>query len=373
MIDRGEHPVTHLIEPTGYAGVFQHTCQLALGLRRAGRQVVLHTGHQHEAVSLDGVELCTCCWWPRPDGERRIEAGARRAETASRLAGRTLPHLLRSATAGSVMHLQGTAASGGLNLLVLGAARKAGHRVVYSPHDVFTRRGAVDGALLRLAYRPPHAIVVYSRADRQRLREQGVPANRIHLSPLVQLVPSPSVAQLSKWRREWRAGDADRVVLFAGFIRPEKRLDVLIESARTWPPGRRLAVVGPDRGAWDQCAQTAKAHGVDISARLGFVDIDDFAAAISAADLVVVPSERASQSGVLALARELKTPTVAADVGGMAELACRTFRTGDVAGLSRAINAELAEGHAQGGSGAGESDAIGAHLRAYGDSRHDTT
>jgi glycosyltransferase involved in cell wall biosynthesis len=359
--------VIHLVEPTGYGGIFQHSCELAQGLRRAGRRVVLHTGHEHEAVRLDGVEVCTCCWWPRTSGERRFETSVRQLKTGQRLIRRTLPHLLHGAAPDSVVHLQGTAASGALNALMLGATRKAGYRVVYSPHDVFSRRGAVDGALLRLAYRPPHAIVVYSRADHQRLRALGVPASRVHLSPLVQLVPSPSPAQLSKWRREWRAGDSDRVVLFAGFIRPEKRLDVLIESARTWPPGRRLAVVGPDRGGWAQCARTAQAHGVDISARLGFVDMDDFAAAISAADLVVVPSEKASQSGVLALARELKTPTVAADVGGMAELACRTFKTGDAADLSRAIHAELTDGRAQIVGPSGESDAIRSHLRAYGD------
>lgn len=359
--------VIHLVEPTGYGGIFQHSCELAQGLRRAGRRVVLHTGHEHEAVRLDGVEVCTCCWWPRRSGERRWETGARQLKTGERLIRRTLPHLLHGAASDSVLHLQGTAASGALNVVMLAAARKAGYRVIYSPHDVFSRRGTTDGALLRLAYRPPHAIVVYSHADRQRLQTLGVPPSRVHLSPLVQLVPSPSPAQLSKWRREWRAGESDRVVLFAGFIRPEKRLDVLIESARTWPSGRRLAVVGPDRGGWAECARTAKVHDVDIAARLGFVDMDEFAAAIAAADLVVVPSEKASQSGVLALARELRTPTVAADVGGMAELACRTFKTGDAAGLSRAIQAELADGSIQNRVPSKQPDAIRAHLRAYGD------
>ena len=33
-------------------------------------------------------------------------------------------------------------------------------------------------------------------------------------------------------------------VLFAGRIRPEKRLDLVIESAMRWPPHRRLAVLG---------------------------------------------------------------------------------------------------------------------------------
>jgi len=367
----GGPPVIHLFEPTGYGGVFQHSCQLGKGLRRRGRRVVLHTGHEHESVPLDGVELCACSWWPRKKGVGRVRAGTRQATIAQRFVRRTLPHLLHGAAPGSVLHLQGTAASGGLNLLTLGAARGAGYRVVYSPHDVFSRRGAVDGALLRLAYLPPHAIVVHSRADEERLRRLGIRAARVYISPLVQLVPRPSERERSSWRREWRANRSDKVVLFAGFIRPEKRLDVLIQSARSWPPGRRLAVVGPDRGGWAHCDHIAKAYGIDIAAQLGFVDLADFAAAISAADLVVVPSEKASQSGVLALARELQTPTVAADVGGMAELASRTFTADDVEDLSRAIEAELANGHKQIERPIEESEAVNTHLRAYGD-RYET-
>jgi glycosyltransferase involved in cell wall biosynthesis len=363
----GGPSVIHLFEPTGYGGVFQHSCKLGQGLNRVGRRVVLHTGHEHESVHLDGVDLCACTWWPRRSGGGRGRAGTRQATIAQRLVRRTLPHLLHCADPGSVLHLQGTAASGGINLLTLGAARRAGYRVVYSPHDVFSRRGAVDGALLRLAYQPPHAIVVHSRADEQRLRGLGVRPDRLYMSPLVQLVPRPSDQEMSNWRREWRVNGSDKVVLFAGFIRPEKRLDVLIESARSWPPGHRLAVVGPDKGGWADCDRLAKARGVNIAARLGFVDLAEFTAAISAADLVVVPSEKASQSGVLALARELRTPSVAADVGGMAELASRTFTAGDVEDLSRAIHAELANGHQPIERPIEESEAVHTHLRAYGD------
>lgn len=357
----------HLFEPSGYAGVFQHTCQLGQGLSRHGHRVVLHTGHEHEEVHLDGVELCECSYWPRTSDDGAIRAGTRRATIARQFVQRTLPHLLRSGSPGAVLHLQGTAASGGLNLLTLGAGRRAGRRVVYSPHDTFSRRGRVDGILLRLAYRAPHAVMVHSRADEERVRGLGA---RVYYSPLIQLVPQPSEAERLSWRREWRADPAETIVLFAGFIRPEKRLDVLIDSARDWPPGRRLAVVGPDWGGWERCSRLADAHDLDVAARLAFVELADFAAAIAAADLVVVPSEQASQSGVLALARQLRTPTVAADVGGMAELASRTFSAGDTADLNRAIQAEL-DGVRQSDSMLveppnEEDQAVHAHLRAYG-------
>ena len=357
--------VIHLFEPSGYGGVFQHACRLAQALTGSGRKVVLHTSVEHEDVTLPDVEMCTCTWWPRPSDDGRLRSAARRAAIAGRLIGRTVPHLVRAAP--GVLHVQGVAATGAVNLLVLELARRAGHRVVYSPHDVFSRRGRLDGVLLRRANRAPHAIIVHCHADQRRLRGTVDFVVPVHVSPLIQLVSTPTDQQCAKWRREWRVGAADRVVLFAGFIRPEKRLDVLVESARDWPPSRRLAVVGPDRGGWAKCDHLARAYDLDIATRLEFVDLAEFTAAIAAADLVVVPSELASQSGVLAVARQLRIPTVAADVGGMGELASRTFAAGDADDLSSAIHAVLSDGAVAGGIRDDEADeAVAVHLRAYG-------
>jgi N-acetylglucosaminyldiphosphoundecaprenol N-acetyl-beta-D-mannosaminyltransferase len=347
----------HLFEPSGYAGVFQHACRVAQLLRRPGLRVVLHTGHEHEAISAEGVELCPCAWWPRAGARGRLRAPA----IAYRLATRTLPHLRRVAGPGSVVHVQGIAAGGPLTLLTLAAVRGGGRRVVYSPHDCFSRRGRLDAALLGAALHVPHAVLVHSRADVRKLRAAGVAAR---CSPLVQVVPAVDEGRRREWR-DWGRGDGESVVLFAGWIRPERRLDMLIESARHWPPGRRLAVVGRDRGAWEACARRARELGVEVSARLGFVELEDFVAALAAADVVVVPHERASQSGVLALSCYLGVPTVAAGVGGLGELATRTFAPGDVGDLTRAIDAQLAAG-----DGApvplDEDLARDIHLRAYG-------
>jgi glycosyltransferase involved in cell wall biosynthesis len=348
----------HLFEPTGYAGVFQHACRVAELLHLAGRDVVLHTGHEHEPVRIDGVKLCTCSWWPRQEPR-----GARRSfRIAVRFATRTIPHLRRSARDGAVLHLQGIAASGPLTLLALALARLGDRRVVYSPHDTFSRRGPLDGVLLRLALRLPHAVIVHSEADAEALRAAGI---RVHYSPLVQLVPVPAESRRRRWREEWQAGDGTAIVLFAGCIRPEKRLDLLLESARSWPPGRKLAVVGEDRGGWTRCAELARRTGVEMAARVEFVSLEDFAAALLAADVVVAPHDKASQSGVVSLAAQLGVPTVAADVGGLAELASRTFTPGDVEGLTEAIAAQLAEpGPTR--SPFDEQPAVRAHLHAYG-------
>jgi hypothetical protein len=70
---------------------------------------------------------------------------------------------------------------------------------------------------------------------------------------------------------------------------------------------------------------------------------------------------------VLAVARRLGTPTVAARVGGMGELATRTFAVGDADDLTRAIDAVLATSTAVRPAPSNEIDeAVSVHLRAYG-------
>ncbi len=193
-------PDIHLFEPTGYAGVFQHTCRLAQALSQRGLTVTLHTGHEHEPVDLAGVRICSCVWWPMPRDTSRPKVLMRKAAITAGLVARTVPPHLIHAGSGAVLHVQGVSASGAVNLLLLAAARRAGSRVVYSPHDVFSRRGALDEFLLRIGYRRPHAMVVYSDADARILAKSGVAA---HVSPLVQLVPPPTALQRRIWRREW--------------------------------------------------------------------------------------------------------------------------------------------------------------------------
>lgn len=351
----------HIFEPTGYSGIFQHACQLAEILStRTEMKVVLHSSQQHEHGFDDGLFICQCSWWPRNTRYGLIGTLLKRSAIAARLLFFTLPHLLVSFSPGSVVHVQG---AGGLNFLVLWAARFRRCKVVYSPHDTFARRGRLEGWFTRLAYRPAQAIVVYSYADQMKLRKFG---SRVYVSPLVMKVPQPLSRQVESWRRDWQAErPGEAVVLCAGFLRPDKRLDLLIQSARSWPIRRHLAVVGEDRGAWSECARLAETYGVSIAARIGFVDLTEFAAAIAAADLVVVPAEQASQSAVLVLARKLGTPTVAADIGGLGELASRTFRAGNVDDLTAAIGAELDSPSPIGPLAEDELAAI-SHLCAYG-------
>ena len=349
----------HYFQPTGYGGAYQHLMCVAGLLARAGVDVTVHTGHLPEPVGVEGVRVHRCCWWPWGG---RAKTALTRVRIAARIATRTIPHLVRTLGRGDVLHVHGTQASA-ITLAAIVAGRISGARVVLSPHNTFSRLGVLDGALLRAARLLSHALLVHSAADVDRLRAES---ENVSYAPLVQVAPRPGAESQRRWRERWDATNGERVVLFAGSIRDDKRLDLLIESARGWPAGWRLAVVGHDRGAWPAAERLARLYGIDMRATIAWVDLDDFCAALAAADVVVAPYERASQSGILAIARQVGSRTVAADVGGLGELASATFPPGDVEALTRTIDAQLESG-AEDAAAVDERTTVEAHLRAYSD------
>lgn len=348
-------PAIHLFEPTGFGGIFQHTCALGELLAADGHRVTLHTAAQHERVDVPGVEVCCCVWWPPQRGR------VRNVVVAARLALQTLPHLHRRVPRDAVIHVEGGVASGLLTAISLLVAHGRGRPVVYSPHNTFSRRGRLDRIAMGACLYLTHSTVAYSQMDVATLRSRG---SHACLSPLIQLVPEPEPERVARWRARWGAGPDDDVVLFAGLIRAYKRLDLLVRAASDFPPGRRLAVVGQDRGELVRCQELARELGVELHAHDEFVSLDDFTAALAAADVVVAPYERASQSGILSVASQLGTPTVASRVGGLAELADRTAPPGDLEALGRAIDAGLADGD-QGRRRLSDTAALSAHRAAY--------
>lgn len=349
----------HLIEPTGHGGIFQHTARLGEILAEAGYAVTIHTTAACEPVQVHGVSFCFCSPWRRRGLRRRSAA----VPIAARYCRRTVPHLIDAVGDGDVAHVQGAASAALTAFTVLGlhANRRP---IVFSPHNTFARdRSRAQLALIRWCTRRADANVAFSQYDIDVLESWGAKA---FLSPLVQLVPEPDPALVERWRQAWVARAGEQVVLFAGHIFGDKRLDLLVESAAHWPANRMLAVVGEDRGDWGRCHRLAAERGVDIKATLGFLPLDQFTAAIAAADVVVSPYERASQSGVLVLARELGVPTVASRVGGLHELCTEAVPPGNVAALTSAIDRVVADRHPPPRE-LDQSRALEAHLQAYGE------
>ena len=346
----------HLVEPLGRGGIYQHTVAIAEALVERGYRVCLHTATDPEFEPDRRVQLCARVDWLRD------RPTLRRLTFATRYLTRFLPQLLSSSSRGDIVHVQG-AFREPLTIATVLATRAAGRRLVFTPHNTFSRtRSRLQQLLLPLEARLADTTVVFSEFDARRVKEWR---GRPRLSALLQTAPLEP-ERVEAWRTRWESSERP-CLLFAGQIRTDKRLDLLLQAVHRLSEPVSIAVVGDDLGDADRCRALAEQLGVHVDWSLGFHDLASFSAAIAAADLVVCPYDRGSQSGVLALAATVGTRTIATDVGGLGELADATVPRDDVGALVAALRRELSTSPPE--PRCSHDGAVHAHVLAYAASR----
>ncbi len=183
---------------------------------------------------------------------------------------------------------------------------------ILTAHDILPRRSHRRRALWRRTYARFDRVVAHSQRGRQRLEQElDVDAQKIKVIPHP-VFPAPL-----------RRADDGETVLFLGVIRPYKQIDHAIDAARAI--GARLLVVGdPAIDLGDR----VQAPGTEW--RLGYRphgEVDDVLAESTVA--VFAYRDELDQSGALMRALGAGVPTVAYDVGGVAE-PIRQFGAGTV-------------------------------------------
>ncbi len=123
-----------------------------------------------------------------------------------------------------------------------------------------------------------------------------------------------------------------RVLLFTGFIRKYKGLDLLIEALTELPPNYHLLIGGEVYGDAEEYSRLIERLqvGERVHPRFHFLSDAEMAQFWSAADVAVLPYRHATQSGVLALAYHYEVPVVVTPVGDL-PATVRRFGIGRVA------------------------------------------
>ena len=189
------------------------------------------------------------------------------------------------------------------------------------PHE----RRPGDGPLTRYFLSACHGFVTMSRAVLDDLRRLGFahkPAlYRPH--PLYDnfgpILPQPLA------RQQLGLPPEGRYLLFFGFIRASKGLDLLLEAladARLAALPLKLIIAGEfyeDAAPYEALIAKHQLESRLVRAT-DFIPNDRVAAYFCAADLVVQPYKNATQSGVSQIAYHFERPMLVTDVGGLAEL-----------------------------------------------------
>ncbi len=152
--------------------------------------------------------------------------------------------------------------------------------------------------------------------------------------------------QYTKSQAKQRLGLSGHVLLFFGFVRAYKGLDILLEAMPSILNKKNvhLLIVGEfwrDKTKYlDQISRHKLKSSITIIDT--YIPNEELGLYFEAADLVVQPYLRASGSGVCQLAFGFDRPVIATDVGSLPEVIQdgvngRIVAPGDVAGLAKAI------------------------------------
>ncbi len=188
------------------------------------------------------------------------------------------------------------------------------------PHEA--RPG--DAAFTRYFIKPVDAFVTMSRKVLEDLRK-AAPAKPAAYTPhplydnFGNAIPREEAAHLL------HLDPSRKYVLFFGFIRAYKGLDLLLEAmqdARLRDANIHCIVAGEyyeDAAKYEALMADERVAG-RVHAFTSFIPNGEVARYFSAADLVVQPYRTATQSGITQMAYHFEKPMVVTDVGGLAEV-----------------------------------------------------
>ncbi|HSM55485.1 MAG TPA: glycosyltransferase family 4 protein [Candidatus Sulfomarinibacteraceae bacterium] len=192
-------------------------------------------------------------------------------------------------------------------------------RLIFICHNVLPHESSyLDGLALRWALAPGDGFLVHSQADGERLRTY-FPEAPLRVSPL------PSYGPLLRERNtdgNLRLPDVP-LLLFCGFVRPYKGLDILLQALPDVLRCRRvhLLVAGEFWQGEDPYRELVSELQLEeaVTFENRYVPDDELAAYLDAADVVVLPYRHATQSAVIQLAFGRGRPVITTGVGGLAE------------------------------------------------------
>ncbi|MFO7312975.1 glycosyltransferase [Rhodothermus marinus] len=239
---------------------------------------------------------------------------------------------------------------------IAGSLRRRGVPAVALVHNALPHeRHVLDATLSRWFLRRCRARIVLSEAVARQLATLGLPAD-VQLVHPVDPRYGPVRSRAEARRRLGLPPDAP-VLLFFGFVRRYKGLDVLLEAMpaiRTALPDVQLLVAGEFYEPADRYRARVRELGLSSCVHVHdrYIPESEVAWYFSAADLVVQPYLSATQSGVVPMAFHFERPVVVTAVGGLPEVvphevAGFVVPPGDPKALAEAVVRFFREGWAE--------------------------
>lgn len=229
---------------------------------------------------------------------------------------------------------------------ILRQAKKNGHTKVVCitdnviPHE--KRPG--DYLLTRYFLKPVDGFITMSASVEKDLKQLTSQPSRLVVHPLFDNFGEP--ADKGQARQQLDLPDGP-IILFFGFIRKYKGLDILLRAMKVLKDKNsavipRLLVAGEYYGGKEEYEKLIQELGIGdlLIMRTEFIADSEVRWYLSAADFVIQPYRDATQSGVTPLAYHFEKPMLVTDVGGLPDL----VPDDEVGVVTKATPESIAEG-----------------------------
>jgi glycosyltransferase involved in cell wall biosynthesis len=206
----------------------------------------------------------------------------------------------------------------------------SGVRLVYTAHNVLPHETSkTDRFMYALIYKSAHHIIVHSDYIKEKLVSKfNIRPEKVHVVPHGNFdiyLPSERITK-TEARGKFGLGEEDKVLLFFGYIREYKGLDLLLdafEKSKECDPTLKLMIAGMPYN--ENLAKTYNKRIQDISAgdriipAFRFIPSEEVKYFFEAADIIILPYKDIDHSGIIHLAYSFCKPVIATNVGDFPE------------------------------------------------------
>lgn len=193
-------------------------------------------------------------------------------------------------------------------------------------HNVFPHeRFPLDRFLTKQVIRKGDAFIVHSKSEEKDLMSIKPDAMyRVNPHPTYSAFRMEGMTK-EQAREKLQKRPDERLLLFFGFVREYKGLKHLLKAMpeiRDKLGNIKLMIVGSFGDDKDQYMQLIREEQIEdcIEVEDGYVANDEVEKYFAACDLVVLPYESATQSGIVQIAYGFEKPVVVTDVGGLPDI-----------------------------------------------------
>ena len=197
-------------------------------------------------------------------------------------------------------------------------------KILFICHNVFPHeRFPMDKWLTKAALKPADYYITHSNSDAEDLKSIIInPDLRITVHPAYNFFKQKNMKKEDA-RRALDIKKEEKAILFFGLVREYKGLRHLLNAMKLLRGLKVKLIIAGDfsgeRAAYDTMIKNNKI-GEDVKIYDGHIPIGEVEKFFAACDLVVLPYESATQSGVIQVAYSFGKPVLATRVGGLPDV-----------------------------------------------------